>query len=57
MRARLRTILCGFDVCLGVTSIEYALIASLIAIAIIIAVTAMGLSVSNIYSAVADALS
>ncbi|MBW2664172.1 MAG: Flp family type IVb pilin [Deltaproteobacteria bacterium] len=41
----------------GVTAIEYSLIAALIAIIIIIAVTITGQSVNNVFEAVANALS
>jgi len=40
----------------GVTAIEYALIASLIAIVIIVAVTAVGNNLAAIFNAVAAAL-
>lgn len=38
----------------GVTSIEYALIAALVAIFIVVSVTAVGVSVGNFYSYVAN---
>jgi pilus assembly protein Flp/PilA len=40
----------------GVTAIEYALIASLIAMVIIVAVTSIGTSLNNTYTSVANAL-
>jgi pilus assembly protein Flp/PilA len=40
----------------GATAIEYALIASLIAVAIITAVTTVGTKVSNVFSEVGNAL-
>ena len=40
----------------GATAIEYALIASLIAVAIIIAVTAVGTKVTGVFNAIAAAL-
>jgi len=40
----------------GVTAIEYALIAALIAVAIIVMVTLVGQSVNNVFSTVASAL-
>ncbi len=40
----------------GVTAIEYGLIAALVAVAIIIAVTAVGTSLKNTFNAVATAL-
>lgn len=39
----------------GVTSIEYAIMASLIAVAICLAVTALGSSVKGLYQSVASA--
>lgn len=41
----------------GATSIEYALIAALIAIAIVAAVRSSGVSLTNLYSQMATALS
>jgi pilus assembly protein Flp/PilA len=41
----------------GVTAIEYALIASLIAVAIIVAVTTLGSKISKTFSSVANQLS
>ena len=40
----------------GVTAIEYSLIAALIAVAIIVMVTAVGDSVNNVFSEVSEAL-
>jgi pilus assembly protein Flp/PilA len=40
----------------GATAIEYALIASLIAVAIITAVTTVGTKVSNVFSEVGNSL-
>lgn len=40
----------------GVTAIEYGLIAALIAVAIILSVTAVGTSLQNVFKAVSDAL-
>ena len=40
----------------GVTAIEYALIAALIAVAIIFMVTAVGTSVNNVFEQVSNAL-
>lgn len=40
----------------GVTAIEYGLIAALIAVAIIITVTAVGGGLQDVFQAVADAL-
>lgn len=41
----------------GVTAIEYALIASLIAVVIIVAVRTVGQDVNNTFQAIANALS
>jgi pilus assembly protein Flp/PilA len=41
----------------GVTAIEYALIAALIAVVIIVAVTALGLSVSGTFDTIETAVS
>jgi pilus assembly protein Flp/PilA len=41
----------------GATAIEYGLIAALIAVAIITAVSALGTSVASVFQAAADALS
>lgn len=48
-----RNLLCGED---GATSIEYALIASMIALAIIVGVQAMGTQLSTVYVEIGDAL-
>lgn len=40
----------------GVTAIEYALIAALIAVVIIVAVTTVGQDVNNTFQAIANAL-
>ena len=40
----------------GATAIEYALIAGLIAVAIIVALTALGGSIGNLFNDVADKL-
>lgn len=40
----------------GVTAIEYALIAALIAVVIIVALAALGTQISAIFTSVADAL-
>jgi pilus assembly protein Flp/PilA len=40
----------------GVTAIEYGLLASLIAVAIIVAVTAVGTGLNNTFQAVSDSL-
>lgn len=39
----------------GVTSIEYALLGSLIAVVIVVAVTAIGVNVNNKFNSVKDA--
>jgi pilus assembly protein Flp/PilA len=48
-----RNLLCGED---GATSIEYALIASMIALAIIVGVQAMGTQLSTVYVEIDNAL-
>ena len=40
----------------GATFVEYALLATLIALAAIVSVTAFGSSVSNLYSSIANAV-
>lgn len=40
----------------GVTAIEYALIASLIAVVILVAVTNLGTAIKNVFFAICDAL-
>ena len=51
-----KLVLCFLKDNSGVTAIEYGLIASLIAVVIIAAVTATGTSVSNTFNTVATAL-
>jgi len=48
-----RNLICGED---GATSIEYALIASMIALAIIVGVQAMGTQLSTVYVEIGNAL-
>jgi pilus assembly protein Flp/PilA len=50
---QVRRVLCEEN---GVTAIEYALIASLIAVVIVGAVTSLGITLQDTYAAIANAL-